>query len=107
MFKTKRMRRPIKDLRKQSFTISSVTKITFPNLILYYHHYLSNGELDPWAGGGVLSAPHDKVVVIKIKQGAHHLDLRFSNPKDPSSVVHARKIERKYIKLFINTHLEH
>ena len=64
----------------------------------------SNGDLDPWAGGGVLKAPHDRVVALKIKQGAHHLDLRFANPRDPPSVVHARKIEHKLIQRFLKHH---
>lgn len=64
----------------------------------------SNGDLDPWAGGGVLTAPHERVVVLKIKEGAHHLDLRFANSKDPISVIHARKSERKLIRRFIRNH---
>jgi len=61
----------------------------------------SNGDLDPWKGGGVLVAPHDKVIPLKIKQGAHHLDLRSSNPNDPQSVVKARKVEKQLIYKFI------
>ena len=61
----------------------------------------SNGDLDPWAGGGVLNAPHDRVVALKIKEGAHHLDLRFANSKDPNSVIHARKLERKLIRSYL------
>ena len=62
---------------------------------------ISNGDLDPWAGGGVLSAPHRKVVALKIKEGAHHLDLRAANSKDPVSVIHARKIEKRFIRKFL------
>ena len=66
--------------------------------------HFSNGDLDPWAGGGVQEAPHEHILVFKIKEGAHHLDLRFANSKDPPSVVHARKIERQYIHRFLKHH---
>ncbi|KAI9915573.1 hypothetical protein PsorP6_008529 [Peronosclerospora sorghi] len=44
----------------------------------------SNGLLDPWSSAGVLHAPKDaKVTIVKIEEGAHHLDLFFSHPMDP------------------------
>uniref|UniRef100_A0A8C5P4P8 Lysosomal Pro-X carboxypeptidase n=1 Tax=Jaculus jaculus TaxID=51337 RepID=A0A8C5P4P8_JACJA len=45
--------------------ISSHTNIVF-----------SNGDLDPWSGGGVTKDITDTLVAITIPQGAHHLDLR-------------------------------
>ena len=53
----------------------------------------SNGLLDPWSSGGVLK-PVGGTAALIIPEGAHHLDLRASNPKDPVSVVDARKKER-------------
>ncbi|PSC70433.1 Lysosomal Pro-X carboxypeptidase [Micractinium conductrix] len=64
----------------------------------------SNGLLDPWSGGGVLgnvSAAKDVVAVI-IPEGAHHLDLMFSNPADPPSVKEARAVEESYIAKWIS-----
>jgi hypothetical protein len=40
-------------------------------------------------------------VTVIIPEGAHHLDLRASNPGDPQSVIDARKTERKYIRKWI------
>jgi len=60
----------------------------------------SNGLLDPWSSGGILKG-HGTVVTVIIPEGAHHLDLRGTNPADPESVIIARKTERKYIKKWI------
>ena len=71
-----------------------------PSISLCSYHY-SNGHLDPWSGGGVLKSISDSLVAIVIKDGAHHLDLRASNPADPDDVIAARKLERQYIEQWI------
>ena len=66
----------------------------------------SNGLLDPWSGGGVLHISSDlqrrnNLKTVIIPEGAHHLDLMFSNPKDPESVIEARRIENDMIASWI------
>lgn len=71
---------------------------------LKYHSNIifSNGDLDPWSSGGVLETINEKLPAIIIKNGAHHLDLRSANAKDPESVIEARKLEIKYIQQWID-----
>ncbi|XP_071449372.1 lysosomal Pro-X carboxypeptidase [Hetaerina americana] len=63
----------------------------------------SNGLLDPWSSGGVLrnGSKASGVLSILITEGAHHLDLRGSNPLDPMSVIQARKIYVNVISKWI------
>ena len=56
--------------------------------------FFSNGKLDPWSRGGFLESVSETVVAIVIDEGAHHLDLRSSNPADPPSVIKARDQEK-------------
>ena len=52
----------------------------------------SNGQLDPWSSGGVLSNESlpSSVIALLIPMGAHHLDLMFEDPADPPDVKQAR-----------------
>ncbi len=60
----------------------------------------SNGLLDPWSSGGVMKSISDSVVSVIIPEGAHHLDLRGANDRDPPSVKKMRMVEKKYIRYF-------
>ena len=61
----------------------------------------SNGDFDPWSGFGVLDNISPSVVSILVKGGAHHLDLMFSHPLDPVSVLRCREIQKKHMKKWI------
>ena len=62
----------------------------------------SNGALDPWSAGGVLTSLSDSLVAVLIEDGAHHLDLRTPQPDDPDSVVAAREVEKMHIQKWID-----
>eukprot|EP00041_Stephanoeca_diplocostata_P034459 m.1178327 g.1178327 ORF g.1178327 m.1178327 type:complete len:945 (+) comp24526_c0_seq3:702-3536(+) len=70
----------------------------------------TNGLFDPWSSGGVgvkiAAASADNtadfginntVKAVVIPNGAHHLDLMFSTPHDPSDVLAARKVQLENI----------
>jgi len=61
----------------------------------------SNGLLDPWSTGGVTKTLSDSIISVIIPEGAHHLDLRGSDPNDPVSVIKAREIEKQSIEKWI------
>jgi len=65
----------------------------------------SNGELDPWRAGGVdgsvVNSTDRDVWAITIPQGAHHLDLMFSNADDPDGVHDARNFEMECAKRWL------
>jgi len=61
----------------------------------------SNGELDPWRMGGVLEDLSDSLKAFIVHDGAHHLDLRGSNPADPQSVKDVRNKEMTEITKWI------
>jgi len=62
----------------------------------------SNGLFDPWSSGGVVHNISESAVAVIIPEGAHHLDLFFSNPSDPPSVVSARLTELNHIRSWIS-----
>ena len=66
----------------------------------------SNGLQDPWHPGGVLRNLSDSVLAILIPNGAHHIDLMFSDPEDTHypDIGWARDFERTQIKRWVTEH---
>ena len=62
----------------------------------------SNGEYDPWRSGGITSDVNPTVLALFIREGGHHLDLFFSNPADPASVVAVRQVELGEIRKWVS-----
>lgn len=71
------------------------------NISAHSNIVFSNGDLDPWSGGGVRKQISESLITINIPEGAHHLDLRSKNVNDPPSVLKARNLEIQYIKKWI------
>ena len=61
----------------------------------------SQGEYDPWRGGGVVASLSDSLITIQIPEAAHHLDLFFSHPNDTEAVISARSREVAEIRKWI------
>ena len=62
----------------------------------------SNGAKDPWHAFGVLYNTTDDITIVMLPNGAHHNDLFFSNEKDPSDFIEARKVELEMIRKWIS-----
>lgn len=64
----------------------------------------SNGLIDPWISGGILSTTNPENIIVLIADAAHHLDLRGADPSDPPSVIDARNQEKAAIRKWIQEH---
>jgi len=62
----------------------------------------SQGEYDPWKGGGVTGNLSSNLLSIVIPESAHHLDLFFSNEGDTAAVKEAREFEMGEVKKWID-----
>ncbi|XP_027349270.1 lysosomal Pro-X carboxypeptidase-like [Abrus precatorius] len=80
--------------------IERVLKRSGSNIIFF------NGLRDPWSGGGVLKNISKTIVAIVAKEGAHHVDLRFSTKEDPEWLKDVRKQEIKMIARWISQYYE-
>lgn len=66
--------------------------------------FLTSGQLDPWRAAGIQEVPKgspSSIIVRIIEHGAHHLDLRSSNPLDPPSVIKVRQEEMQAMRRWI------
>jgi lysosomal Pro-X carboxypeptidase len=63
----------------------------------------SNGAYDGWGSATILTSPDPSrlLISLNISTAAHHLDLMFSHPEDPQSIIDARKIEVEMITTWI------
>eukprot|EP00040_Diaphanoeca_grandis_P012889 m.65186 g.65186 ORF g.65186 m.65186 type:complete len:539 (+) comp23530_c0_seq1:56-1672(+) len=61
----------------------------------------SSGGYDGWSSGGIATNLSTSLHAIYIEEGGHHLDLMFSHPNDPVSVINARNFELNSIKTWI------
>ena len=62
----------------------------------------SSGGYDGWSSGGVATNVTSRSLTsIMIADGGHHLDLMFSHPNDPPSVISARELELDHIRTWV------
>ncbi|KAH7429587.1 hypothetical protein KP509_09G057600 [Ceratopteris richardii] len=80
-----------------------------PNLLTTLKRFgsnivFSNGLLDPWSIGGVLTSLSDSIVALVTSKGAHHLDLRAATDSDPGWLVEQRDEEKRHISRWLSTY---
>jgi len=62
----------------------------------------SQGEYDPWRGGGVTTDLSRSLKAVVISEAAHHLDLFFSHENDTEHVIAARRMEMDQARAWID-----
>ncbi len=67
----------------------------------------SQGEYDPWRGGGVQESLSDSLIAFVIPESAHHLDLFFSHEDDTEEIIAARLREVQEIRRWIEEKKDH
>lgn len=60
-----------------------------------------NRTTDPWSSGGITHNISDSVQAVILEHGAHHLDLFFSDPRDPPDVTFARQFHVAHMKKWV------
>lgn len=70
----------------------------------YSNIVFSNGQMDPWSSGGVVTNISSEVLAIIIPDGAHHFDLRAENPLDTLTVKEARRFHVRQIHRWLDEH---
>jgi len=77
---------------KKPFISGSVGNIVF-----------SNGQLDPWRGGGIqgINDTKNNIYSIIVPDSGHHIDLFFSNVNDTDAIRNARQFELDQITKWI------
>jgi len=66
-----------------------------------FHLIFTNGELDPWAVGGVQFDLGPEIVALNYEKGAHHADLNTPSTGDPDSVRTVRDKVKKHIQQYL------
>ena len=61
----------------------------------------TNGLLDPWSAYGFTTNISDHLLVLVLPNGAHHVDLMFSNPGDTSDITEARVTTMARVKEWV------
>ncbi|KAJ0616548.1 putative lysosomal Pro-Xaa carboxypeptidase [Helianthus annuus] len=80
--------------------ITRVLKRFGSNIIFF------NGLRDPWSGGGVLKSISKSIIALVEKEGAHHVDLRFSTNEDPEWLRDVRNREISIMKSWISEYYQ-
>jgi len=101
-------KRPARTDCKQTWNLNNIREDWPPteywgyNIQAASNIVFSNGLLDPWHRGGPLQDVSDTLVAVVIADGAHHLDLRGADPRDPQSVRAGRLKEVEHIIKWID-----